>query len=429
MSSTETTRIYRASSAPQASDGLRLPRGVVLGFLLLVSFGTGIVLSILGATVPAIAARLGVAEGTLGIIFTANFLAATVTTATTGALFNRLGGRALIPAGLAAMAVGLLGEGTGAALPLVALGAILAGAGTGVINVAVSAAAARLYPTRRDAILTWLNVCFGVGAFCTPLAAGLSLTRLGGYAPTYLAGALLLAVPILPLLRGLPAATPQATHPSTGARATLPTLLRDRHLRLLMALAGLYLGAEIGFGGWVISIIAGMTHLPPERLTPVASAFWICLAVGGAPTVLLLRRGIPARRLIALGALGAAAGVALLLALGGSAPLAVACCALIGLAFAPILPLTTALAAAQGDTDGSDGARVAAIFTTGQVGAATLPALQGALLGAGHGLALWLTAACALAMAALAMTVPSSTRARTPRGYSGSATGSSSRKR
>lgn len=394
-------------AAPRSASALtRLPRGVVMTFLLLISFGTGVVLSILGPTVPAIAARLGVPEAALGILFTANFLVATVATAASGTLLNRLGVRSLIPAGLVAMALGLGVEGTAATLPLVVLGALLAGSGTGIINVSVNAAAVRLYSARRDAVLTWLNVTFGVGAFCTPLAAGLSLTRLGGYTPVYLAGAAILLVPIAPLLRGLPSSTPRAASAPSG-RTTLLRLLRDANLRLLVALAAVYLGAEIGFGGWVITIVAAMTHLPPAHLAPAASAFWICLAAGGAPTVLLLHRGMRPRHLIVLGALAAAAESGLLLAVGGSAPLAIACCALIGLSFAPILPLATALATAQGAADGSDAARLAAIFTIGQIGGAILPAVQGALLGAGPGPALGLTAACALTMAALAAAVRS----------------------
>ena len=408
MSIIETPRPQFPPPTLPRLGGTRLPRRVVLGFLLLASLGTGVVLSIFGPTVPAIAARLGVPVAALGIVFTASFFSGTLTTIASGALFDRIGARALIPAGLAAMAVGLLGEGTAGALPLVVIAAVLAGAGTGVINVAVSAAAARLYQERRATVLTWLNVCFGVGAFLTPLAAGLSLTRLGGYSTVYIAGAVIVVLPIVPLILGLPAAEAGVARQSAGL-GTVLTLARDRNLQLLMALSGLYLGAEIGFAGWVVSIVATMTHLPPAQLAPAASAFWVCLAVGGAPTAFLLHRGVAPRRLIVAGALASVVGALLLFVVGGSAPLAVAACALIGLAFAPILPLTTALAVGQGQrhgaTDGSDGARIAAIFTTGQIGAATVPALQGALLGVGVGPALGLTAACALAMAGLAVAV------------------------
>jgi fucose permease len=406
VSTTEIARPAHLPSDDEATAETRLPRRLVFGFLLLISFGTGVVLSILGPTVPAVAARLGVPVTALGVLFTATFLMATLATATSGALVNRIGNRALIPIGCVAMALGLLDEGTTGTVPLVALGAVFAGAGTGIINVCVNAAAARLYPARRDNVLTWLNICFGVGAFLTPLAAGFSLTRLGGYTPIYIAGATLLVVPVLPVMRGLPVSHMEAVGSRSPAkRAAVLSLLRDRNMLLLTAVATVYLGAEIGFGGWVVSIVAAMTHLAPAYLTPAASAFWICLAAGGVPTILLLHRGIPPRRLIVLGALGAAGESVLLLVVGGSAPLAIACCALIGLSFAPILPLATALAASGGDADRSDGMRIAALFTCGQVGAAALPALQGMLLAAGPRPALLLSSAAALAMAALAVAV------------------------
>ena len=404
VNTTELSQPAHLPTAREPAGATRLPRRVVLGFLLLISFGTGIVLSILGPTVPAIASRLGVPETALGVLFTATFLMATLATATSGALVNRIGTRALIPIGLLAMALGLLDEGTAAALPFVALGAVLAGAGTGIINVCVNAAAARLYPARRSSVLTWLNICFGIGAFLTPLLVGFSLTRLGSYTAVYVAGAVVLAVPILPIIRGLPASSTEADN-SPIERSSVRAMLRESNMRLLIALATVYLGAEIGFGGWVVSIVAAMTHLPPAHLTLTASAFWICLALGGVPTIFLLQRGISSRRLMALGALSAAVEFILLLIVGGSAPLAIACCALIGLSFSPILPLAAAMAVSAGEADRSDGMRIAALFTVGQIGAAALPALQGMLLGAGPVPALWLSVAAALTMAVLAAAV------------------------
>lgn len=258
----------------------------------------------------------------------------------------------------------------------------------------------RQFPRRPDIALTWLNVSFGAGAFSTPLLAGFVLTRFGNYTPLYLAGAAVLAVPIVPVCVSLP----QAEARDGPAKLDLPAalgLLRDRNLRLLMAIAALFLGAEIGFGGWIISIVSVMAHISPARLAPLASAFWICLALGGAPTVVLLRLGLRPRQLIVLGALTASAA-ALLLALGGaSVALAIACCAALGFAISPILPMVTSLATRRGGADGVVGPRVAAIFTAGQLGGATLPAVQGLLVTVSPVMALGLTALAALAMAAL----------------------------
>lgn len=390
---------------PPAERRERIGRRIVFGFLLLTSFGAGVTLSILGPTAPAIASRLRVPVADLGVLFTASFLAATLATVVCGALYHRVGARVLIPVALAALSLGLVGQGTLTTLPLIALGAVLAGAGIGIINVYVNATATRIYPEWRETALTLLGVCFGVGAFLTPLVAGLSLAELGGYRFVYLAGAATLALPILPLVRGLAPASESESAISVAHHETwrvgVGTLLRDRNLRLLMALTGLYMGAQIGFGGWAVSIVAAMTHLPVARVTVADSAFWLCQAAGGTCTALLLRRGASPRRLIILGSFGAAGGSLALVAVGHSVALAVVCCALVGLAFAPILPLTMALAA-SGDANGSDGPRLAALFTTGQAGAAILPPLQGALLSTSIALPLWLTAACALGMAALA---------------------------
>lgn len=397
--------------APPISVRERPLWGVAFAFLLLTSFGAGVVLSILGPTAPAIATRLGVREAALGALFTASYLAATLATIVCGALFRRVSGRVSIPVALAAMTLGLVAEGTARALPLVVIGAALTGTGIGIINVYVNATAVRLYPQRRETVLTVLGVCFGVGAFATPLSAAFSLSRLGGYAPVYLAGAVTLALPILPLIGWLPRSAPsseRASVPGSGIAA----LLRDRNLRLLMAIAALYLGAQVGFGGWVVSIVARMTRLAPAQVAPAASAFWFCQAAGGALAVVLLKKGLTPRRLIANGAIVAAASSILLVALGHVLPLAVACCALVGLAFAPILPMTMSLAATgQGDQSESDGSRLAAIFTTGQAGAAIIPSLQGALLATNAALPLWFTALCGVGVAALATAIKPGVRA------------------
>lgn len=122
----------------------------MLRLLLFVSFGTGLLISIVGPTVPALASRLRVREDALGVVFGANFLLASATTALAGRVFDRLGPRALLPAGLIAMALSSLGEGVAPSLPLLTLAAGLGGLGIGAINVTGNATASLLYPERRE---------------------------------------------------------------------------------------------------------------------------------------------------------------------------------------------------------------------------------------------------------------------------------------
>jgi len=185
---------------------MTLSRPLVLALLAFASVGSGLIVSIVGPTVPALAGRLHVGESVLGVVFTANFLTGSAATALSGRLFDRLGPRLLTPFGLLALAFGALGEGVAGSLPALILAAVVAGIGVGVTNVCVGAAAAMLYPEGRGATLNILNVSFGTGAFAAPLLAEWCLTRLHGYTPAYVVVALVLAVPVVPLLRGLKAA-------------------------------------------------------------------------------------------------------------------------------------------------------------------------------------------------------------------------------
>lgn len=340
------------------------------------------------------AARLHVHESDVGVIFSTSFLSASLGIVLAGRAFDTLGARLMLPCGLAAMALGVLGEGLAPTLLLLALASALAGAGIGIINVGVNTTAGLLYPERREGALNALNALFGCGAFLAPLLVDASLTRLDGYLPAYVVTAALLAVPIVPLWWGLPPLRHDGVSAERGPRL-------GQIARRLWAPAGmgfLYLGVEVGFGGWIVAIAQRLDGLSATAAAPIAALFWLFLALGGVPTALLLHRGVAPARIVGMGALGAGL-VALLLAVAGAlTPLAVVCAALMGLALAPIFPLTLAWAGrttAAWSPDDMAGA-TSFVLVVSQVGAAILPPLQGFLLRAGPAPALVMTALGAL---------------------------------
>ena len=180
--------------------------------------------------------------------------------------------------------------------------------------------------------------------------------------------------------------------------------LTKRRLWAPIAIGALYLGAEIGFGGWIVTIVSRSARLDPAGAAPLASVFWLALALGGIPTALLLRRGVAPVRIITLGAVGVIGGAVLLLAAGHSLPPAAAACALIGLAFSPIFPLAQALAVgvAAEDGAGAEGGALALVLVASGVGAAILPPVQGLLLRGGLVPAIAPTLLCAVGIAAIA---------------------------
>jgi len=383
-----------------------LSRPVLFGLCLLVSFGTGCLVSVVGPTVPALALALHVREDSLGVVFAANFLLASAGTALTGRLFDRLGPRVLLPAGIFAMALGALGEGVAPSLFLLTLAAGLAGLGAGVMNVGINATASQLYPERRERVLNVLNALFGAGAFLGPLVAGFALARLGEYLPAYAAVAVLLALPLPSLLRGLPR---QAAAPDDqGQGESMRALLARRALWTPIAIGFLYLGAEIGFGGWIVAILQRAARLSPRDAAPAVAVFWLFLALGGIPTGYLLRHGVAPARIVQGSAALAALASATLIVSGGVVPVAVAACAMVGLFFAPIFPLTIAAAvdAAGARAAGAVGGATSLVLVAAQIGAATIPPLQGLLLRAGPGWALAVTCGCSLLILAVRSATP-----------------------
>lgn len=389
------TRLRQSS----AGDASALPRPALIGLCLLTSFATGILLSITGPTVPAIAARLHLHESDLGIVFGANFLTAALTTPLAGRIFDSLGARLLFPLGLAAMALGALGEGAARSLPLLTAAGALAGLGIGINTVCNNVTASALVPARSEAILNGLNAFFGAGAFLAPLLAGFYLTRLADYTPVYLTAAVLLALPALPLWIGLP----RGRMGQAGDIARARTLLAEPLLWAHAAISFFYLGAEIGFGGWVVAVLQHTAHLSPAAAAPVAALYWLFLALGGLPTAYLLHHGTAPARIITAGALGAALAAALFVAFSHVVPVAVVAAALIGLSFSPILPLNIAAAVRVAGlrAPGAIGGATALVLMCGQMGAAALPPVQGLLLGVTPGLAVAMTCVCSLLMLGL----------------------------
>lgn len=369
----------------------------MLGLCLLASLGAGLTLSVVGPVVPAMAVRLHAHESDLGIVFGANFLISTLTTPLAGRVVDAVGPRLVLPLGELVMALGVVGEGLAGSLSLLTAAAALTGAGIGINTVCVNFTVSSLYPARREAVLNATNVFFGAGAFLAPLLSSIGLARLGGYTPAFVVIALLLALPALPLLAGLPRTRPATESPASAA-ASLRSLARERWLWRYGAIGFLYLGAEIGFGGWIVAVFLHATRLNTAAAAPVAALFWLCLALGGIPTGFGLRHGLPPARIIIMGAGVAALSSGALAVFSSVAPVAVVCAALMGLSCAPIFPLNIAAAthAASLRVPGTVGGATALVFLLGQLGGAVIPFSQGLLFRVGPGPTMALTCACCL---------------------------------
>src|SRR5262249_8299111 len=146
--------------------------------------------------------------------------------------------------------------------------------GGGVNSIGSTVLATRLFGSQGGRALSIVNMSFGLGAFIGPLIAGAVLDATHQYQPIFVGIATLVVIPLLIFAR-VPLPHPKA---SEQGRERLPR--PDRQAVLLLALVGfLYLGAEIGFGGWIVTYLRQTGDVGVAAASRIAAAYWLALSV------------------------------------------------------------------------------------------------------------------------------------------------------
>ena len=353
-----------------------LSANTLLGFLIL-----GLGVASIGPALPWLTQYWGVRLDDGGTLFTANFGSAAVGVVVSGLLLDRLGRKPVLVGGLLLIAIGLGGL---AFAPSLAVGLgcmLLFGLGTGCLDVTLNVFVADLYPTARGAALNLMNVLYGVGSLLAPLVVGAALTFLGAPQAVMLGvSALALLGGGVYLLLGFPA---RAVAPAPVARAAAPgpwaglAVLREGYVLTLVLMFFLYVGLEVGFGGWAYSFAIQGAHLEAGIAALVVSVYWIALTLGRLGAGLVSGR-ISGASLVLGGALLGAAGAATIMLFPGSPAALFAGAALLGAGFAPIFP--TAIGLATERYPAAAGVVSSVAVLGGSLGGAVLPYVQGRLL-------------------------------------------------
>jgi fucose permease len=225
------------------------------------------------------------------------------------------------------------------------------------------------------AALNRLNVAFGVGAIAGPAlgalagamgARALSVFYLGGVAQLGLA-VLVARWYVPPSAHGLQAVV-------ADGRASL---LRSWLLWLLAIALLVYVGVELGLGGWAFTYARRSAGLGGMAAALLSSGFWCALTLGRLLSPLALRRLSPEALLVAAPALAAGSTAALLL--GGEHPAVLVVGVLVtGFGFGPVWPVAFALAARAFPSEAGRASGVLAMVSS--AGGLVLPWLQGRVL-------------------------------------------------
>ena len=346
----------------------------------------------LGPVLPALHEDLHVSLGDLGVLFAANFIGSLGTTIVAGPLFDRRMPRPFLLTGISLMLCGLVLFSLASTLPEVIIAAVLTGIGGGVNALGSTVLAARQFGSQAGRALALVNMAFGLGAFLGPLAAAASIAATHQYRPFFMASGVLLLLPMAIIVR-LPLPGPVAH--STGKTARLDG--RERlAVGLLALVAFCYLGAEIGFGGWIYSFVLQTGTANTTLASCAPAAYWLALGLSSLGAALRPRswRG---EYVVVCAGIGACVMTLVMLAGRGSSVVEIVAAGGVGLALGPIYPLSLAGAALVAP---SAAGRVSAlVIASSQLGGALLPWLQGLLLARGPLWGLGVTLGACLAMA------------------------------
>lgn len=372
----------------------------LVGAVIVASFiSLGMAEAFIGPALGYFAAKWGASLADSGLTFTMLFAGSCGAAIASSWLLRRLGLARLLAVDTLLLAGGVALFALAPNLPLVLPITLILGLGAGGLAMMLNFAATTIYASRHGVALNLLNACFGIGALSGPLLVRFALA--GGMP---LEG-LLLGFAVVVALLGLtylvlPLATP-AAHTADAIPPHLHLLLRNRYVLTLSLIFFLYVGAEVGFGGWAATIATQGARLDAATAALVATAFWLAFTVGRMLAALIATR-LPTNALL-IGAAGVGV-IGGLLAAVSNGPLLFAGAVLVGLGCAPIFPAAFVLATNYRPAWAANVTGLAMLGAS--LGGAVLPYLQGQLLTFGVLVGAGFTSAVLLLIIALQLSLP-----------------------
>jgi len=328
--------------------------------------------------------RFGISLPVAGAILSANFAGALLGVLASMRLLERIAGRPFVTAALCTSALGCAGIALAPSWAATIASAAVLGMGSGGLDIGLNQLAAHSESRHRTAIINGLNGSYGLGAVAGPLVISNAGRQ---HLSLVYAGAAVLALLLVAAVAGVRRRLPH--EPEPGSSRLSPLVI------VFMAAFVLYVGLEVGIGGWMPSYLEAIGHTVIAAGT-ITSGFWLALGVGRLLMALVPAR-VPEGAIVLTGSAVAAAAMAA----ATVATLAPVALAIAGLALAPVFPTAVVWLARRRPRD----ARATSwLFPATMVGGAAIPGGIGILIGRfGIGLApLVLAGVAAASLAAFA---------------------------
>ena len=305
---------------------------------ILAVFVYGMIAAMLGTILPDLSKRFSLTPKQNGNIALSQAIGLIVASMLVGPVMDMEGTKVglLCGLGLAAVALFLLPRASGYGSILLYL--LVLGLGGGCIVAGAFMLAGSVSPTHRTAVLTLVNLFFGLGGMATPIVAA-KIVKRDSMKLCYFAGGITVVTLVIHAATRMPAATGAVAFDS----AALGNLLSAPVFWFLALILFLYVSAEVGVWNWLPRHLIAQGIPEGRALTILSLGFALGMLIGRVVVAPVLMSVKPELVTLAAGVLMA---VTTYLALRSRDPkiagVAVFCA---GLAMAPVFPTISGVAA------------------------------------------------------------------------------------
>jgi MFS transporter, FHS family, Na+ dependent glucose transporter 1 len=264
-------------------------------FIAFVALGLG--MAALGPTLPGLAHQTHVSIGGISYLFTLRSFGFLLGSLFSGRFYDRLPGHRVMATMILAMSATMALLPLTASLPVLLAVMLALGTAEGALGVGGNALLVWIFQRRVPPYMNALHFFYGVGGLISPLIVAKAFDLKGDTGFSYFVFALLILPSAAFLLTLKSPVNPSASESSSSSASTekdapAPPGSNAKVLLLIALFLGLYVGAEVSYGGWIDFYIV-RTKMGDENLGAyLTSVFWASLTAGrllGVPIAARLR--------------------------------------------------------------------------------------------------------------------------------------------
>ena len=229
----------------------------------------GAIVASLGPTLPALSQNVGVTIGAISILFTTRSFGYLSGSLLAGWLYDRFHGHRVLSGLLIIAALALASVPSIHVMLLLSVIFFLVGAAQGGMDVGSNTLLVRANPPKVAAALNGLFFFAGVGSFLIPIYLGRVSLAWGYYGMT-----LALIPIILWVFFTESPAIPAPVKEDDARLNNLPLFIA------FAALAFIYIGAEVSFGGWLFTYFSASPLISESSAYTLNAIFWMAIMFG-----------------------------------------------------------------------------------------------------------------------------------------------------